>query len=845
MHLFKRLSTDPSPQLVSATSISTDESSTNIKNNDQLLTTPKRDLDSEIMPAPVSTVSAKKSISTWGKKVGRTWDQLKRSESSELLSMSGRRRRWSPNRKNSSTAFADNDKTPRNLDKSKRISRVESLRNLFRTSSNSKDATKKTTTTIQEEEPTILNIYKIEKTLSDGALKSMTTQDKIDTKNISKKESLIIKKKDELNKLQDKKKVLDFIIENQEIIKTKEPTNIALDALDCTNNLEHNFHINKHDTNTVKRNIFQSKITNENERFEHRKSGSAIDDLLCSLRLGCDESGYDSDSTRAGADSPDSEDAVTAMSKPRSFSITSDDYPVNDLSKKSTSYDKNKNVTKKIDTTTNMIYDEDTDECDDEEMLDALKKDLYINDKNNNTNMKMEETIYSRNFATPLRHSTRQLFPKTPLGIKSKNAQNISILKLLDNAASPCQDSPPATKLPTITPATTTKNIKFNSKRCRSKMESSESQEDLLKNIVKRPPVYKTSDSTPRLLTRRELKTMKIQINKIGNLGISLERQAAVRPFYIISKMDPNGEAFKSNLLKIGDEIVRISGRRLRGMNLNEAKNAIRNCTGLVELQIAREPNFNIDGELGDTWGDKITRTHSDTDVWNMRDTSPERCNTISQNSDNNFDDIPFDNFISSQPTPIIQNEFNDSSFDHEFSSSQPVSSTQNNCQSIGTLRKDKKSFSTMTINNTNDDDDYQKNNDTNKITGMKKFQIIKKRNSNLMPLNRRGTSLSMDLITIDLEKGGSKKLGFSIVGGVDSKKGKMGIYVKDILPDGKAAEEGTLKTNDEILAINGHPMDGLTHAKALHLFKTAKPGKIILHIGRRDSMHKRLLLGR
>lgn len=580
-------------------------------------------------------------------------------------------------------------------------------------------------------------------------------------------------------------------------------------------------------------------------RYEHRKSGSVIDDLLCNLRLGCDESGYDSDSTRAGADSPDSEDAVTTMSKPRSFSFTSDDYPVDDSSKKSTGHDENKNVTKKIDTTSNMIYDEDTDECDDEEMLDALKKDLYnINDKNNSTHMKMEETIYSHNFATPSsRHLTRQLFPKTPLGIKSKNVQNISILKLLDNAASPCQDSPPATKLPTATPTTITKNIKFNSKRCRSKMESSESQEDLLKNIVKRPPVYKTSDSTPRLLTRRELKTMKIQINKTGNLGISLERQAAVRPFYIISKMDPNGEAFKSNLLKIGDEIVRISGRRLRGMNLNEVKNTIRNCTGLVELQIAREPNFKIDGELGDTWGDKITRTHSDTDVWNMRDTSPERCNTISQNSDNNFDDIPFDNFISSQPTPVIQNEFSDQSFEHEFSSSQPVP-TQNNCQLIGTLRRDKKSFSTMTINNTNDDD-YHKNNDTNKITGMKKFQIIKKRNSNLMPLNRRGTSLSMDLITIDLEKGGSKKLGFSIVGGVDSKKGKMGIYVKDILPDGKAAEEGTLKTNDEILAINGHPMDGLTHAKALQLFKTAKPGKIILHIGRRDSMHKRLLLGR
>lgn len=47
-------------------------------------------------------------ISTWGRKVGRRWDQLKRSDSSELLSVSGRRKRWSPNRKGGVTDEKEN-----------------------------------------------------------------------------------------------------------------------------------------------------------------------------------------------------------------------------------------------------------------------------------------------------------------------------------------------------------------------------------------------------------------------------------------------------------------------------------------------------------------------------------------------------------------------------------------------------------------------------------------------------------------------------------------------------------------------------------------------------------------
>ena len=64
------------------------------------------------------------------------------------------------------------------------------------------------------------------------------------------------------------------------------------------------------------------------------------------------------------------------------------------------------------------------------------------------------------------------------------------------------------------------------------------------------------------------------------------------------------------------------------------------------------------------------------------------------------------------------------------------------------------------------------------------------------------------------------KSLGFSICGGKDSKRGDLGILVRNIDPDGLAAQDGRLRRGDELLDVNGKSLQGCTHKKAASIIR-------------------------
>ncbi|XP_032490892.1 multiple PDZ domain protein isoform X4 [Phocoena sinus] len=69
----------------------------------------------------------------------------------------------------------------------------------------------------------------------------------------------------------------------------------------------------------------------------------------------------------------------------------------------------------------------------------------------------------------------------------------------------------------------------------------------------------------------------------------------------------------------------------------------------------------------------------------------------------------------------------------------------------------------------------------------------------------------------------GPDGLGFSIVGGYGSPHGDLPIYVKTVFAKGAASEDGRLKRGDQIIAVNGQSLEGVTHEEAVSILKRTK----------------------
>ncbi|XP_068583086.1 multiple PDZ domain protein isoform X2 [Cebidichthys violaceus] len=82
---------------------------------------------------------------------------------------------------------------------------------------------------------------------------------------------------------------------------------------------------------------------------------------------------------------------------------------------------------------------------------------------------------------------------------------------------------------------------------------------------------------------------------------------------------------------------------------------------------------------------------------------------------------------------------------------------------------------------------------------------------------------------TVTLERG-SSGLGFSIVGGFSSPHGDLPIYIKTVFNKGAAVEDGRLKRGDQIIAVNGHCLEGVTHAEAVDILKKTR-GTVVLTV--------------